>query len=163
MLKVTGKFITVSNLDTFAIPFVVKNHLFANIVTIYNYYKHRLGYASRRVPQKSLEQWMTECKFSKNEIDIVLNATKKFDVDLSINNKIAYWITYCFGGHSEYVYGGKTFGLRQMFFCNTQRFNDISYTRYWQNNDIKGVQKKKDLKDIIKLAWGTDFGVEKNQ
>lgn len=30
MLKVTGKFITVSNLDTFAIPFVIKNHVFAS-------------------------------------------------------------------------------------------------------------------------------------
>lgn len=30
MLKVTGKSITVSNLDTFAIPFVIKNHIMTN-------------------------------------------------------------------------------------------------------------------------------------
>lgn len=134
-----------------------------HFVNYYNPQTRRMSYASRKVPQKSLEEWMIECEFSPNEIDVAIKASKKFDVDLSTNNKIAYWITYCFAGHSECVYGEETFGLRQKFFCNTQRFNDISYTRYWQNNDVEGLQKKQDLKDIIKLAWGTDFGIEKNQ
>lgn len=99
--------------------------------------------------------------FTDEEIARFESYAELFGKPVDTNWRIVRLVNFCFSYYRflcEHPFPDKE-GLKSFF--DTQRFTDIAWTQYWDDNRFYPPDKSVEV-NFIKKVFGTDFGVRKN-
>lgn len=102
-----------------------------------------------------------EILFSEDEIRRVERFAELFGKPIDTNWRIVRLVNFCFAYYRflcEHPFIDKE---QSKSFFDTQKFTDIAWTQYWDDNSFYPPDKSVEV-EFIKKVFGTDFGVRKN-